>query len=225
MRSFLRVASVAFLLCLPTLATADPFTILPNGDLQFNVALKTTGIFTCTGGVPCSGSGTNAIQIGSGENVASIAFVGVDTTAAVVGLVPITLGEIEASASEAFVFPESIHPAVAVVRFTLSIQHSSPIEDASSLTFELGPGGGTFLPLLRAPRDYIRLDSGPNPPGYAYTGLIYTLGVGGIPRTGTFAVAANVGAVPEPATFALVTAGLAVASLRRRRASGRARLW
>src|SRR5687768_5341307 len=77
-RMKLRLATVALLMFGPITATADPVTILPNGDLVVDLAVKTSATFTCGGSVPCTGSGTNAITIGSGSNVAKIGFFGVN---------------------------------------------------------------------------------------------------------------------------------------------------
>jgi len=50
----IRSLSMALLMCIGSanLARADPYTILPSGELAFNVVLTTSGVFTCLRGNP-----------------------------------------------------------------------------------------------------------------------------------------------------------------------------
>jgi hypothetical protein len=66
-------------------AAADPFV--------FNTAVATGGVFTCLGSVACEGSGTSAVTLHSGANMATLRFTGVDTTIAIDNTArPVTLG-------------------------------------------------------------------------------------------------------------------------------------
>jgi uncharacterized membrane protein len=84
MGKILQVFSLGFLvLVCSTAAYAEPFTILPNGDLVFNVSLSTNGLFTCGSVVSCTGSGTNSTTLQSGEGTATFSLTGVSTSFAV----------------------------------------------------------------------------------------------------------------------------------------------
>lgn len=81
MGSILRTFPLAFLILANSAAAhAEPFTILPNGDLVFNVSASTSGLFTCGSAVPCTGSGTNSITLQSGSGAATFSFTGVNTS-------------------------------------------------------------------------------------------------------------------------------------------------
>lgn len=75
----------------PVKASAEPFEVLPEGEVVFNVAATTSGIFTCLsypapiGGVPCIGSGTSSVTLGSGANTTTLTFHGIDSTFQAVG--------------------------------------------------------------------------------------------------------------------------------------------
>jgi PEP-CTERM motif len=212
-------------------ALATPFTILPNGDLEIDVAFTTQGVLSCNRGqfgLPpdqaCSGSGTNSIVFGSGANTATLTFFGVNATvsniAGTKSFVP--LGVITGSATPGFTFP-TIHPQQALVSLGLSLIQSSPAPgiDETTWTFGLG-GGGTQLP-LQGPSGpfHLELPIGAQPPAYHYGSLIYSLdSLFSIPSDGNVVVGAELGAVPEPTTlllFGTTMAGLGVARWRQRR--------
>ena len=58
----MRKLFLSALLCLlaNTTIQADPFVILPNGELAFNTSFSTQGTLLCN---PCTGSGTNSICV------------------------------------------------------------------------------------------------------------------------------------------------------------------
>jgi len=70
---------VLFALACSAELKAEPFTILPDGQVAFDTALMTSGVFRCQGVIVCSGSGTNSVVLGSGDEQARITFNGVTT--------------------------------------------------------------------------------------------------------------------------------------------------
>ena len=202
---------------------ADPFTILPNGELVFNHSFTTSGTFTCT---VCTGSGTNSVVFGSGGNTVTLTFTGVDTTVQVgSSKVPTTIGQIQVVASgSGFVFPTGSNPNIPILTFSLGISQTSPVAGGGGKTF-VGFGGGTSLVLFPFVGDYATLPTGPQPPGFSYTFIVHSFSPITIPNTSTTVnVTSDISAVPEPASVLLLTSGVGLFSLLKKRSSKRRKL-
>ena len=208
---------LAVLFCFFTCITAqaDPFVILPNGELGFNTSFTTSGTFNCT---LCTGSGTNSVVFGSGGNTVTLTFTGVDTTMIVSGASqPVTLGQIQVTASgSGFVFPTPSNPNFFLVTLNLGISQTSPSVGGTGITL-FAFGGGTSLNFFPFNTDHGSIPIGPNPASFTF--IVYTFLPFTVPNTsGTVNVNANVSAVPEPASVLLLSSGLGlVFSLYRKR--------
>lgn len=204
-------------------ANADTFTILPNGEVAFNTVLTSRGAFTCLRTVPCMGSGTSSITIGSGANTATLTFAGVNTAFQAGNIArTVRVGTFEVSAANGFTFPTRTNPQNPVLRFDLSMMHSSPTTSTRTKSLFFGPGGRADLPLLRVGFDgsnSVVFPTGPNPPGSNYTGIAYSFTPWPFTIAGRGAtnLTAKVGAVPEPSTLILLGTGLAWGAYARRK--------
>jgi len=204
--------STVFCLFVTITAQADPFTILPNGELVFNTSFTTQGVFTCA---LCTGFGTNSIVFGSGGNTLTLTFTGVNTTLQVGGAaVPTTVGQIQVVASgSGFVFPANSQP---LMQLNIQFDQSSPTVGTTARPFISGFGGGTSLELVPFNSDHISFPAGPNP--FSFTHIVYTFSPFTIPNTsGVVNIGAELVAVPEPATLLLFGAGAGMLSLLRKR--------
>jgi hypothetical protein len=203
----------------PAVSQAEPFTV-QNGSAVFNVVVSTHGIFTCPPQVPCSGTGTDSVIIGSGGNFATITFTGVTDTAVQVGnrTTPVGLGIFETSTTPGFLFPTRLSTAQAILRFDLLTDVSSPVATSKSKHWIGRPGGRPDLPLAPDSSFAMSVPAGPNPPGSNYPTLVFSIRPpivlsGAAPAN----LVADVGAVPEPGTLVLVGTALAGAGWWRRR--------
>jgi hypothetical protein len=203
-----------------TLAHAEPFTILPNGDLVFNASLSTMGLFTCRSAVKCTGSGTDAITLHSRSGTATFSFTGVNTSA-VIGnrTVPVTLGTFEGSATPGFSLPEGLGRYWVLFSFDFNASQSSPVAASSRVRWDFNQG---FRRFGEGSPTYLSLPTGPQPPQYHYTAIYYTFRVFplDLPLNGSRTLVADAGAVPEPTSILLVGSGLIGAILRRRKKAG-----
>lgn len=208
--------SLCFCLFVSITAEADPFVFLPNGELAFNTSFTTQGVFTCA---LCSGSGTNAVVFGSGGNTLTITFNGVNTTMLVGGQsVPTLAGQIQIVASGAgFVFPTSANPNVPLIVLNLGVTQTSPAAGTGAILFNTNGGGGTSLPVHTTFTNYIALPTGPNPPGFGFTNIVFSFSSFTLPSvSGVVDVNADVVAVPEPTSLLLLGAGMIFPLLRKR---------
>jgi hypothetical protein len=130
------------------------------------------------------------------------------------------LGLFETSSTPGFVFPTRPSQSQPIVLFDLLVDVSSPVAASRSKPWTGGPGGRPDLRLFPGGdgSPVIYLPTGPNPPGSNYTALVFTLRFPIVLSSAAPAnVAADVGAVPEPATLVLVGTALAGAGWSRRR--------
>ena len=120
-----RIAAGCVLLALACSAElkAEPFTILPNGQVAFDTALITNGGFSCQGFIVCSGSGTNSVTLGSGDKQATITFNGVSTAFQVTNRAqPVSLGTFDVVSTPGFTFPERGNRNLPVLQFRPGIR-------------------------------------------------------------------------------------------------------
>jgi PEP-CTERM motif-containing protein len=207
-------------------ADATPFTILPGGNLEIDTTFTSGGVFSCLGTVPCSGSGTNSVVLGSGTNTVSVTFLGVSGTFPVIanGGSVVPIGEFVTASPSGATFPiVPSSPHAPLLGFNISILQSSPAGGVSGRGYTFGEGGGgTVLPLL-GESNYVQLPIGLlQPPGYHYSALVYSFDPYPFSLTttnGVLDLEANVGAIPEPTTlllFGTTMAGLGLARWKRR---------
>ncbi len=196
--------SALFCLFAAITTQADPFVILPNGELGFNTSFTTNGTFNCT---LCTGSGTNSVVFGSGGNTVQLTFTGVNTTMVVSGASqPVTLGQIQVVASgSGFVFPTPSNPNFPLVTLSLGISQTSPSVGGTGINL-IAFGGGTSLNFLPFNTNWGSIPIGPNPASFTF--IVFTFQNFTIPNTNaTVPVTADVSAVPEPASVLLLTSG------------------
>ena len=93
-------------------AYGDPVRLLPDGDIEFDLRIGTTGSFACrnTEYAPeydCRGLGDGSIMITAGGESTRLSFAGREQTVAVAAsdIRRITIGEIVGEATPGFVFP------------------------------------------------------------------------------------------------------------------------
>jgi hypothetical protein len=158
-------------------------------------------------------------MLGSGSNTATLTFHGVDSTVVISNVAnPVTLGHFEVTSSPGFTFPTRPNPNVPILNFQLTLHQTSPTDKTNRVGWQFGPGGKPDLQLMMG-QSYATLPF-PNPsPGHNYDLVVYSFNPlpFRISGSGVTDLNAKVGAIPEPATMALVGGGLVGAIARRRR--------
>jgi hypothetical protein len=195
-------------------ANADPFSL--------SGTLSTRGIFTCAGfgGLACTGSGTDTLVLGSGTNVATLTFEGIERDITVTNRAQlVTLGTFVVTGPEDFTFPTRVNDNLAIIRFDLTMDQTLQEFDSNTRRLSFGPGGGHVVKFLAGSTRSSFPLSGGFGPGFNYSRVVYSFNATGFTIRGNGATdfTADVGVVPEPGTIALVASGLAGAFIRRRR--------
>ena len=165
------------------------------------------------------------MTFGSGANTVTLSFIGVNTSVVVGGTaVPAVVGQVEVTATgSGFVFPTNNNPNVPLVQLLLQVSQSSPTAGNGFRAFLSDTGGGTSLAFAPFASDHIEFPTGPNPPGFSFTHIVYTFSGFTVPNTNALVdINAELVAVPEPSTLLLFGSGLGVTlSLMRKRLSKR----
>lgn len=150
----------------------------------------------------------------------TLTFTGVNSTI-LVGAepVPTVIGHIQVVATgSGFVFPAGSNPAVPAVFFNLSVTQSSPTAGTAGRIFSAF-GGGMSLNFSTLVSNWVQFPTGPNPPPFTYTNIVYTLHPFTIPNTNAVVdVTAGVSAIPEPTSLLLLGSaiGMMVPLLKKR---------
>jgi len=195
--------AVVFCLLASATVSADPFVILPNGELAFTTSFTTQGAFFCTF---CTGSGTNSIVLGSGADTLTLTFTGIGTTLLIGNeAIPTVMGHIQATTTGAgFIRPPGLNPGIPGATFLIFVTQSSPTSGTASVNFI--SSGGLFF--ITSGSDWLQFPTGPNPPPFTYTNIVYSFVPIDIPPNGVADVTANIGAVPEPTSLLLLGSGV-----------------
>ena len=207
-------------------AYADPVRLLPDGDIEFDLRIATSGSFACrnTEYAPdydCRALGDGSIMITAGGESTRLSFAGHDQTVAVAAsdIRSITLGEIVGDATPGFVFPTLPSPEWSLLTLFLRISHGSDQVSPVVLGgggWDFAPGGGTTLPLLRGEHEF-GVPTGIPLDGYSYDFVVYRMRNLSVGAAGVTPVIADINAIPEPGTVLLLGSGLAALVRTRRR--------
>jgi hypothetical protein len=214
-------------------ARADNFTILPGGNLAFNLDATTQVSFTCNV-TPCSVSG-NSVTFGAGADATTFTFTG-SVINTMVGNVstPVSLLAIQTTVTGAGFAaapgPGGHVPYLGV--FNITLTQTSPAAATRVIRPILtgGPGAYTLTFGATIPGGsggtYFTTPTGPNPPGFNYNAIAFSFPNSfNLPAGSTTNVTAQVGAIPEPTTMLLFGTGLAglIGAARRKRKAGQGR--
>lgn len=193
---------------------------------MFNTEFSTGGRFRCGNPqflpVPCLELVDGGVTLGSGADTLTLGFTGTNGAATIgTTLVPVTLGQLETTVTGNGLTYPSPPPNLNAwtVAFDFTMTQSAPVPSGPrGFSWFFGPGNGAVLPLLEAITNYTAFPTGPNPPGYEYTDIVYTVPHFNLPGfNGVIGVGAQAGVVPEPTTLLLVGSGLVGAACARRR--------
>lgn len=217
-----RILLVLAILVVPCALPAQGWSRLANGQIQYSTDYTTTGLFSC-GSNPffagtCSASG-NHVTLTSGESVLDIIFAGASgpVVATSEERHVVTMGTLTVmlSGQGPFVFGTAGKPG-AIFGLALTVSNAEPAEAATFYRGFLATGtedliGNCCWPIA-APA--IALDL-PEPPAFypAHNlDMIYRdlTPISFSAADGSLLLQAQVGLIPEPGSFVLLTTGLVV---------------
>jgi hypothetical protein len=199
--------------CLLVLFGASPLEATAEPIIVTSAAFSTSGVFSCLQRLSCSGEGTSSMTLHAGDESVTFRFAGVDISHAVRNVAdPVPIGRFDVDATSAdFLFPTGSNDNKGIVQFVMTVTHTQPISNTKHVFWRFGPGGGSTLSVIG--QSYFSISSGLAD----YSGIVYSISPHpfALPANGSVELAAEAGAVPEPASLLLAATGLA-AALRRR---------
>lgn len=220
-------AAIALACLVPaTAARADGWALLPNGEWGFSQLVSTSGFFACVNsqyylpGGSCTASG-NTLTLTSGSSTMTVTFTGSIQTVLATGSrdTDLVMGTLTKTFTGG---PFTIPPMASRVAelFNLRIVLDGSTGTRGAMQSGYTSEAGTYLPYNCCENypTYTALGLGPRPPGITYTLAVFDTFAGRDIRFDTTpnTITARVGLVPEPSTYALFAAGLAMLAVVRR---------
>lgn len=201
-------------------ASAQGWSMLPNGNLLYMMDYTTSGTYTCTTQYVVSGcsQGSNGVTLTSGTAYLKISFFGVPNSPLVIstgtgkstkmkiGTLVLTPGGVGP-----FSFPPATH-ANHYLNFFVQISSNSPVAASGALCGAILPRGGGFQVANTRCPSYALLAFQQAPSPFKYGEFIVPrpdfTGIRQVEQERAFDIYADVAIVPEPGTIVLLGTGL-----------------